>query len=429
MSERRFNLLLITSGCDGTDVGEAWNSFQWASRLSKRHQVTLLTFRRRDKSPAAKQLPDARVQEWIDLPIVGRWERFNSMLKPGYLSFYAHARRWMKGRIRAGEVFDLVHQLSPVAMRYPSPAAGLGLPLVIGPVGGSLETPEPFSSELKSAPWYTNLRVLDEWRMRHDPWLKRSFASADRILCIAPYVKDFLGSVPSSTVELMSETGVEELPPIRDTVESNGRLLRMLFVGRMIRTKGARDAIRAVAKIKNSTNVRFDVVGDGYDLPACKEEAERLGVSDRVTFHGRLPRKQIDAFYANAHVFLFPSFREPGGIAVFEAMSNGLALIVADRGGPGAVVDDTCGIRVPVTEPEEFSSKIADAIQQLAGSPETVASMGVAAREKIRLHYLWDAKVRRIEAVYDEVLSAHGRKLPMIAGSAAVPRPAPPAQA
>ena len=138
---------------------------------------------------------------------------------------------------------------------------------------------------------------------------------------------------------------------------------------------------------------------------------------------------KLTRFTLTRTFFLFPSFREPGGIAVFEAMSNGLALIVADRGGPGAVVDDTCGIRVPVTEPEEFSSKIADAIQQLAGSPETVASMGVAAREKIRLHYLWDAKVRRIEAVYDEVLSAHGRKLPMIAGSAAVPRPAPPAQA
>ena len=55
----------------------------------------------------------------------------------------------------------------------------------------------------------------------------------------------------------------------------------------------------------------------------------------------------IDDFYRAADVFVFPSYREPGGNVVFEAMSFGLPLVVGDRGGPGSAVDERSGIRVP----------------------------------------------------------------------------------
>src|SRR5438128_2042486 len=101
---RRLRILLITITCDGTDVGEAWSSFQWASRLAQRHEVTLLTGRSRGKPLAAPQLPGARVVEW---PIrFDRFGRLSSMLKPGYVPFYFQARRWIKSAFRRGEHFD-----------------------------------------------------------------------------------------------------------------------------------------------------------------------------------------------------------------------------------------------------------------------------------------------------------------------------------
>jgi len=88
---------------------------------------------------------------------------------------------------------------------------------------------------------------------------------------------------------------------------------------------------------------------------------------------------------------------------VIEAMSHGLALIVADRGGPGFVIDDSCGIRVPVTNPETFAAHIADAIRKLAAAPELVTAMGIAAREKVGSQFLWDMKIERIEEIYRRV--------------------------
>ena len=130
-------VLLIAPTCDGDDVGEAWVAFQWASRLARRHDVTVLTYHKRGKRTAAEQLPGVRVIEWIEPPLLGRAERLNSLLKPGYLPFYWRARRWIRAALAAGEHFDVAHQVSPVAMRYPSPAIGLGIPVVIGPTGES----------------------------------------------------------------------------------------------------------------------------------------------------------------------------------------------------------------------------------------------------------------------------------------------------
>ena len=405
MGSRPLNLLLITAGCGSTAVGEAWSSFQWISRMAQCHNVTVLTCRHSQSPSSVPELPGARVIEWTEFALFEKWARFNAMLKPGYVGLYLRARRWLRDRLQSGEKFDLVHQISPLALRYPSPAAGLGVPLVIGPLGGSLENPKEFDAELHGGAWYTKLRFMDKWRLQYDPLLRHSYSRADCIVCVAPYVRELLGDLPSHEVEFMSETGVVQLPPPRGLATKGTGKFRLLFVGRVIRSKGLRDAIRAIAKLKDINGLALDVVGDGEDLDACRKEAHEFGVGDRVIFHGRRPRSEVDEFYARADAFVFPSFREPSGNVVIEAMSHGLAMIVADRGGPGFVVDDACGFRVPVVDPEQFASAIAACIRRLVQEPNLIAAMGAAAREKVIRTFLWDVKVETMSEIYERVLA------------------------
>ena len=136
--------------------------------------------------------------------------------------------------------------------------------------------------------------------------------------------------------------------------------VRLLYVGRLVRTKGARDAIRAIGLLPG-LSVRLDVVGDGFDRGACEALAGSWGSAERVSFHGWLPRPRVEEFYRSADVFVFPSYREPGGNVIFEAMGHGLPLVVSDRGGPGAAVDETCGIRVHPASPDQYAQDLASA--------------------------------------------------------------------
>jgi glycosyltransferase involved in cell wall biosynthesis len=397
-------VLLIAPTADGDDVGEAWVAFQWASHLSARHELTLLTYRKRGRPAIAGQLPDARVVEWEEPPLLGRAERLNSLLKPGYFLFAWKARRWIKNADARGEKFNVAHQPVPVAMRYPSPLAGSSIPYVIGPVGGSLESPPAFAQE-DTAPWFVGLRKLDRFRLRYDKVLRSTYEQAACVLGIAPYVAEHLKDLNIRRFEQLSETALKELPPA-PTRRHSGHRVRLLFVGRVIRTKGARDLIAALAKVRPT--ITADIVGDGYDLPACRRLANSLRIADRVRFHGSLPRAEVNNLYKAADVFVFPSFREPGGNVVFEAMGYGLPLIVCDRGGPAGAADERCALMVSAERPDQYASDLANAITRLASDSKLRDRMGRAARKRVTEVGLWATKIRKVEQIYAEVAQRDG---------------------
>ena len=395
-------ILMIAPACDGEDVGEAWVAFQWAKLASERFDLTLLTTYKRGHTPPGRQLPGVRVIEWEEPPGVGRFERLNSLMQPGYAPFYLRARRWIKQRLAVGEQFDVAHQVVPVAMRYPSPAAGLGIPLIVGPVGGSLESPPGFLGEEGATPWWQKLRRLDTWRIRHDPLLRRTYESAACVVGVAPYVQEFLSDLHIRRFEIMSETALHE---VCDPIDRSGRsgTVRLLYVGRIIRTKGLRDIIRALDLVRD-LDVTLDVVGDGNDREACEQLATQLGVDGRVTIHGKLPRAEVDAFYERADIFVFPSYREPGGNVSLEAMAFSLPVIVCRRGGPGANVADSCAIRLEAESPAQLSADCAVAIRTLVEDPDLRHRMGAAAREHAATTHLWPQRLDRMTALYQLVI-------------------------
>jgi len=211
-------------------------------------------------------------------------------------------------------------------------------------------------------------------------------------------VLDQLTDVPVSRFQVMSETGLVSLPPlsVRSTPAAP---LRLLFVGRLVATKGPRFVIEALTHCAD-LDVHLDIVGDGPEHGVCAQMVSQHGLGEKVTLHGRTQRGAVDEFYRQAHVFVFPSYREPGGNVVFEAMGHGLPLIVCDRGGPGAATDEECAIRLPVTTPEQLVNDLATAIRVLNGDPERRRAMGVAARARVRSVGLWSGKL----AAFDDLL-------------------------
>ena len=402
-------VLLVATTINREDIGEAWVAYQWARHLAERVDLTVLTYRKRGAPEIGAQLPGVRVVEWMEPPAFGRLERLNSLLKPGYLSFRSKARAWIRQAERNGERFDIAHQVVPVAMRYPTPLSGWDFPYVIGPVGGSLESPSGFAAS-ETGPWYLKLRALDRWRLRHDPWLRDTYQSAACVLAIADYVRTTLSGVPVHRLEIMSETGLTVAPkeserPLSAAISAE-QPLHLLFVGRVIRTKGARDLVAAMGLLRDLPVVA-DIVGDGFDLARCMELADALSVSDRVRFHGRQGRESVDAFYRSADLFVFPSYREPGGNVVFEAMGHELPLVVCDVGGPAAAVDTNCAILLRAEEPDQLAMDLAAAIRRLANDPGRRLEMGRAARKRLLEVGMWPTKADRTVRLYEELIKAH----------------------
>lgn len=397
-------VLLIAPNVDGTDVGEAFVAFKWAQALAELVDLTILSFQRPGRECLAKQLPKASVVTWPEPAWARRNERLNAMLKPAWPVFSGHVRRWIKAAHKRGECFDVAHQLMPQAARYASPLRHFDTPYIIGPLGGALDTPGAFREEASNAPLFTRLRALDRFRFRYDPWLRDTYSRSACVLGVAPYVRDVLSDVPLRRFEPVLELGIDRVAPNSNRDFRAGQL-KILHVGRGVRTKGLRDTVRAMAHLRDLGGVTLTSAGAGEEIEACRAEAERLGISDRITFLGKVPREKVEELYASHDVFCFPSFREPAGGVLYEAMRHGLPIITADRGGPAWIVDDLSGIKIPVTEPREFANDIASALRELATNTEKRLRMGQQAKAKVEREGLWPVKAAALVSLYKDVIA------------------------
>jgi glycosyltransferase involved in cell wall biosynthesis len=405
---RRLRVLVVGPALDGTDVGEVYSIAQLVQALTAQADVTILSSQPPGRElPVAEQYPlAAAVVTWPEPAFLRRsFERLEAMAKPSVPLFFAWARAWIARRLAAGERFDIAHQVLPQGMRYASPLRHFAMPYVVGPLGGGLSTPAPFLDEVGRAPLMTRARAVDGWRLRHDPWLRAGYARAGLVLGVAPYVAEALAPVPVRRFEVLLERSHQGRAPEIERQGEAGRL-ELLHVGRVVRTKGLRDMVRAMAHLADLPRVTLTSVGDGEDLAACRAEAERLGLARRIGFLGQVPRAEVDRLYARADVFAFPSFREPMGGVLFEALHWGLPVITAARGGPDFIVDDSCGIRVPVTDPERYPRDIAQAVRRLAGDPALRASLGAGARDRIAGFGTWEETASRLIGLYRQTIAA-----------------------
>ena len=165
----------------------------------------------------------------------------------------------------------------------------------------------------------------------------------------------------------------------------SGRCFRLLYVGRLLDWKGLDIALHAVHQLKQwQLNVQFTVVGDGLAKSRLTKLAQRLGLAEIVNWAGCIPQYAVEVQYHSADVFLFPSLRDSGGLAVLEALAHGLPVVCADLGGPSVVVNERCGRVVPALERscEDLVSGCAGAVREIMTTPRLRERLARGARTR-----------------------------------------------
>jgi glycosyltransferase involved in cell wall biosynthesis len=153
---------------------------------------------------------------------------------------------------------------------------------------------------------------------------KRFAFTADRIICVSEAVaKDLAGIVPQEKLTVIPNWMPSLPEPVISDYEK-GRLLRLLFVGRLIPLKGASLILDAMRQM-DGNDVALTVVGEGEYRQALECEAKGLN----VRFVG-FQRDPSD-FYREADLFINPTLGPEGlPLVSLEAMSYGLPCILSD---------------------------------------------------------------------------------------------------
>lgn len=406
-------VLLVAHHCNPEWTSEPLIGWRWVSGLAERTDVTLVThvrnrgaieragldaevhYARTERLAAAVNRLNDRL--WSKAAVVNR-----SLLEAVALGAFDRAAFRVARDLVARDRIDVIHRVSPISPRAPSALGSVGVPFVIGPVNGGMRTAPGFVDvALAERAWAQTLRPLARVL---DPF-QSTFRDAAHVFSAN---RTTLGVLPETAHEkttILCENAVD-IARFRPRIRRSGRVLRALYVGRLLPYKGVQFLLRALGSMPAGTPISLDVVGDGPARAELEALSAELGLSDRVTFFGAVPSAEVPRWMESADVLVLPSVRESGGSVPLEAMAAGTPAIVADHGGPAETVIDGTGVRVEATSPETLIAGLRSALTAYAADEAKRSAAGRAGVAHVRRHYTWAGKVERALAVYDQVRAA-----------------------
>ncbi|MFT5057941.1 MAG: glycosyltransferase involved in cell wall biosynthesis [Planctomycetota bacterium] len=385
----------------GSEPGIGWH---WAREIAKHNRLTLIT---RENNVLAIE----RAAEKLKLPmtVVGfdlpKWKRSFKKDGRGAVPYFA---MWQKGleplarEIHAINPVDVTHHLTFASSWIGSGLSHLKLPFVWGPVGQHHRVPDDaiLGSDLSF-----RAREVCKTRVRgagsHTPLLQSTLENSDVILSRG---QEFQKRIPLEyqykTVHMLA-AGVDSFD-FKSLDFERGRILEIVFAGRLTDLKGVRLAMEAFGKLRyRQPLTRLTFIGDGDRRRWLQNRTADLGLGDAVRILGQISQKKVFEYMRAADMLLSPSF-EGGGMVVLEAMASGLPVVCLDRGGPGEIVAHNNGISVPYRGFDDAAETLAMAMEIMVKDEKLRQHVGKNGAKWVQHTATWDAKSNDLEWIYNQ---------------------------
>lgn len=214
------------------------------------------------------------------------------------------------------------------------------------------------------------------------------------------------GTLPVQTHVIYN--GVEIDRFLRPVPADSASGLNLLQAGRVSADKGAHVAVEAVGRLVQSDpniNLRLCLAGSGPAeyLTDLHELVQRYDINDRVSFLGWLPREQMPELLERSHILLLPTIsQEPFARVVLEAMASGLAVVAAQTGGSGEIVEHgVTGLLCAAGDTADLAAQI----KRLLAEPGLRERLATAGQDRVLAHYSLERMVENLEALLVEAIA------------------------
>jgi len=168
------------------------------------------------------------------------------------------------------------------------------------------------------------------------------------------------------------------------------------FVGRLSRDKAISSLLRAVRSLEDQAlSVDALIVGEGEHKDALRNEADALGIGERVHFLGE--RHDTPQLYAAMDIFVLTSLKEAFPMVVLEAMAAGVPVIATRVGDVPYILGDG-GVLV---DPGAIEPLIA-ALHRLLVDESAARHIALTGRRRARECFSSLAMAHRYHELYGE---------------------------
>ena len=179
---------------------------------------------------------------------------------------------------------------------------------------------------------------------------------------------------------------------------------RLLTVARLTAKKGLDTVLAALARLAGQgIDFTYDLIGAGEESAALAAQAARLGIADRVRFHGAMPHERVLALYRSAHAFVIGCRVLPNGDrdgvpnVLVEAMAMGVPVAATDVSAlPEIARHDQTALTCSPDDP----AGLAENLKRLLTDAALCTRLTAAARQRVAEAFDNAANIRQLAAVY-----------------------------
>lgn len=242
-----------------------------------------------------------------------------------------------------------------------------------------------------------------------------SIARSDGITAVSEYLKRETINhfqIPASAIEVVpnfidpARYNRDRYPCHKGALQITDEKL-VMHISNFRPVKRVRDVVHIFAGIARALPARLVMVGDGPDRPEAADEAERLGIADRVIFLGK--QDSVAELLACADLFLLPSESESFGLSALEAMASGVPVIATAVGGlPDVVEDGVTGHLAPIGATGQMVAAAVELLSDEARWRDASRAASEIAAERFSVA----AVVPRYERYYERVLADTTERTP-----------------
>jgi len=176
--------------------------------------------------------------------------------------------------------------------------------------------------------------------------------------------------------------------------------VNVLFLGNLSERKGVFDLLEVMPQVDNAV---LHLVG-GEELAGftakVRQIIEEKQLQKQIKLHGIKAGLEKQAFFADADIFILPSYAEGLPMSLLEAMMCGLPVIVSDAGGiPSVVTDKQDGFLITAGNRRQ----IAETLQLLVNDADLRLRIGRAAKQRCLAEFSTDAVVEKLLNLYRQI--------------------------
>ncbi|OUS15144.1 glycosyltransferase, exosortase A system-associated [Gammaproteobacteria bacterium 50_400_T64] len=245
------------------------------------------------------------------------------------------------------------------------------------------------------------------------------FRHADAVTTICQGLRNDIISrgIPAEKVTVIANAvdierfsfGLKADPALRKELGLEGKKV-LGFIGSFYAYEGLPLLLDAMPKmLQYSADIRLLLVGGGPQEALIKRKVKELGLEQEVVFTGRVPHDQVQAYYNQVEIFVYPRLAMRltelvTPLKPLEAMAQGRLVVASDVGGHKELIRDReNGCLFKAGDAED----LADTVVGLLSTESNWPDLKRAGREYVETERNWQVSVANYQSVYPGLVSGN----------------------